>query len=237
MKSRYRNSIAGFIWVTLSPVIVLTVQSFVFKNILKLNIEHYFFYLLSGLLPWILLTQGIEQATPIIFNQRELLKNFSFSPLILINSVLFDHLINMTFTLLVSLLLGFLIEGYLPITILLYPMAILGTLLGMWGISLLLSSVHIMFRDTRFLISFFHNILFFLTPIFYSINDVPDYARTFISFNPYFILIRPIRDILWDSSLSNFFEHLGFSLFVGGSFFLFSLFFISKFRNRIYARL
>lgn len=237
MKSRYRNSVAGFIWVTLSPVIILSVQSFVFKQILKLNIENYFLYLLSGLIPWIIITQGIDVAIPTILNNREILKNFLFSPFILINSLLFDHMLNMIFTLLVALFIGLLIEGSLPFTILLYPISFVGLLFGMWGMSHLLSALHVLFRDTRFIVTFFHNILFFLTPIFYSINDVPQYAQTFIKINPYYIMIRPLRDIMWNFQVETYLINLSVAILVGGSILVFSIFFVNKFRNKIYARL
>ena len=57
MKSRYRRTFAGFIWVIMNPILVFLIQNFVFRNILNIKIDHYVLFLLGGLLPWIFISQ------------------------------------------------------------------------------------------------------------------------------------------------------------------------------------
>jgi len=52
LKLRYRNSVLGFVWTFLEPLLLLLVLYVVFTNIFKADIEHFPLYLLLGLILW-----------------------------------------------------------------------------------------------------------------------------------------------------------------------------------------
>ena len=64
MKARYRKTFAGFLWVILNPIILYSVQSVVFRKILKIELPDYSLFLLGGLLPWIFITSTLEMSIP-----------------------------------------------------------------------------------------------------------------------------------------------------------------------------
>src|SRR4051812_48169864 len=53
LKTRYRNTSLGFLWVLLNPILIYGAQSYAFGRILKLDVSHYNLFLVTGLIPWI----------------------------------------------------------------------------------------------------------------------------------------------------------------------------------------
>ena len=74
LKSRYRKTFAGFLWVVLNPLMMFGVQSLVFKTFMKIQVPDYHLFLLGGLLPWIFFSSTIQMGTPIFVTQSHLLR-------------------------------------------------------------------------------------------------------------------------------------------------------------------
>jgi ABC-type polysaccharide/polyol phosphate export permease len=202
MKSRYRRTVAGFIWVVLNPMIMFGVQSIIFRHVLKLNVSNYFLFLLSGLLPWIFITQSMDMCTSIFMANGRVLKSFHLNPLVLLTAQLVDNLINFlaAFTLIfIALLLN--IGGRASLHGLLFtPIAVVVLLTGVAGLCWLLATAQVFFRDTRFVIQFATSVLFFLTPIFYPADLLPPEYRWFSQVNPLYRLVEPFRITIYNYS-------------------------------------
>jgi ABC-type polysaccharide/polyol phosphate export permease len=196
LKSRYRKTLAGFLWVLINPLIVFAVQSLVFKKFLRLEVPNYSLFLLSGLLPWIFITQSLEMCTSIFVSASQLLKSFQLPPLVYLFAQLFDNLINFVAAFLIILLPVLLTESGHNSSLLLLPLAVLPLVFGVVGMAWLLATAQVFFRDTRFVISFVLSIAFFLTPVFYPESFVPEQYRWLINVNVFYILIRPFRYVV-----------------------------------------
>ena len=94
MKSRYRKTIAGFLWVVLNPILLFAVHAVIFKAILKIDIPNYFLFLLGGLLPWVFITSNMMMTTNAFIAQREIIRTFTLSPVSLIFAHTIDNFIN-----------------------------------------------------------------------------------------------------------------------------------------------
>lgn len=197
LKSRYRKTFAGFLWVLLNPLIMFGVQSIVFKQFLRLDVPNFYVFLLSGLLPWIFITQTISMGTPTLVVNAGLLKSFRFNPAVLVASVALDNFVNFLLSVLL-IAVPFLVNAEQPAWGLLFaPLCLVPLLLGTLSITLFTSLLHVFFRDTNFVLGFAFSILFFLTPIFYPVDFVPEHYRWMIDFNPLYQLLRPIRLALY----------------------------------------
>ena len=97
MKARYRDTIAGFIWVVLNPLIMFGAQSVAFKKFLRLDVPNYYLFLLGGLLPWIFLVNSLQMCTPVFEEKGPLLKSFKIQPLVVLSAQLFDNFVNFLF--------------------------------------------------------------------------------------------------------------------------------------------
>lgn len=208
IKSRYRKTLAGFIWVILNPLLLFGVQSLVFKKFLKLQIPDYYLFLLGGLLPWIFFTSTVQMGTPVFVSQSELLRSFKISPWVIISAQVLDGFINF----LATLLLIFLPVYYLFEKNLLFlgliPLALLPLLIGTLSITITLSLLNVFYRDINFIMGFVFNLLFFITPIFYPKEFIPTEYQWLTSINPVLLFIDPFRSIIYTQD----FNELSYSL-------------------------
>lgn len=193
LKSRYRKTVAGFVWVLLNPLIMFGVQSLVFKKFLRLEIPNFYVFLLSGLLPWIFMTQTIQMGTPTLISNSGLLKSFKFHPGVLVTSVALDNFINFILAML-FIAVPALVLSELPLTGLVYGLVCLVPfLLGTISLTLLTSLMNVFYRDLGFVLNFLFSIFFFITPIFYPVDLIPEHLQWLVDFNPFYQLLRPFR--------------------------------------------
>ena len=234
MKARYRKTFAGFIWVIINPIVLYGAQSLAFKKFLRLEIPNFFTFLLSGLLPWILIVQTLLMTTPILVSQGHLLKSLKAHPIVLISSQILDNFINFVFAFTLLFIPICLTEEINFWGLLFLPIATLILLVGLISLSTLLSLLNVFFRDMAFMINFVVSFMFFLTPIFYPIDYVPDYLRWIVHINPFYALINPIRSTLYQFDLENVLKAFmtGSAWSVG--ILLLSLFYWKKRKERIF---
>jgi len=216
LKARYRKTVAGFLWVVINPLLMFGVQSLVFKTFLKLQVNNYSLFLLSGLLPWIFITSSLEMCTNSILAASFLLKSFQLPPLVYLFAQLFDNLINFlaAFVLILS---PFLISHGVSFHILFLPVAVVLLLGGVVGMTWILATLQVFFRDTKFILSFVISITFFLTPIFYPETYVPDRYRWLVHVNPLYQLIRPFHCVIYGSTTEEAVQSFIHSGIVAGS--------------------
>ena len=94
LKTRYRGTWSGALWVFLNPMLMFGAQSYAFHFILKINIDKYPLYLLTGLLPWTFITSSAEMSTSSLVANGRFLKSFPVSPVVIIFSQIVDNFIN-----------------------------------------------------------------------------------------------------------------------------------------------
>ena len=193
LKSRYRNTWSGYLWVILNPLLIYSVQSYAFQHILKLNVVNYPIYLALGILPWIFIVSTVEMSVGIFINNGRLLKSYKINPVVFMLSQLIDNFINFfSASLIVLALLAFFNHlEILKFILLIFPLISLFIFVG--SFSFFCSLVQVFFRDLRFILSFLFQILFFITPIFYPEELIPDAVRTVHQVNIFSILLRPFQ--------------------------------------------
>ena len=202
MKARYRRTVAGFLWVILNPLLMYFVQSVIFMKVLKISVENYLLFLLSGLTPWLFIVTAVSMCTPILQEKRNILVSFKTSPVNIVMSSVLDNLVNfIAVFFILFFILFFKYNDVLSITgLFLLPLSSLVLFVAISTVCFLLAFTQVFLRDTRFIVQFFTSILFFLTPIFYPISFIPEGYRWLASINPVYILIRPFRLCLYNFS-------------------------------------
>lgn len=208
IKSRYRKTLAGFLWVTMNPVLTFSVQALIFHHILRIQIDRYYIYLLSGVLPWIFITSSIGMTVPIFVTQRSTLTAFQIKPWVLVLSTVLDNFINYLIS---YLILGLFIEpsaflGFISLTLFTLNSFIL--LCFTFFICLGLATLHVLFRDTQFVTQFVINLAYFVTPIFYPASLVPENFRFIIDLNLFYYFIKPFQNLLWNFDFSVYLSYL-----------------------------
>lgn len=78
LKVKYKNSILGFLWTLLNPMLYLVVFSLVFQEILRVQIEYYAIFFLSGLLAWNFFSTAVTAGTASIVGNAQLVQKVWF---------------------------------------------------------------------------------------------------------------------------------------------------------------
>jgi len=171
--ARYKNTLFGFLWVTINPLIQMLVIGFVFRFFVKEPITNYYIYLLVGLLVWNFFSLSLTKASSSIVNERNLIKKAKFPrdviPLSIILSNLVHLLVAFALLLIPAAIFGSLSINGLPNLLLGFILLISFTV----GVSLLTSSLNVRFRDVSFFVQAILVVWFYITPIVYSINVIP----------------------------------------------------------------
>ena len=212
MKSRYRKTFAGFIWVVINPIMLYGVQSLVFKRFLNLEVSNFFTHLLSGLLPWIFIVQSSEMSAALLISYGNLLRGLKVHPIVLLLALIFDNFINILFAFILLLIPVCFFEQINWVGLMLLPFGLLILIIGVTGLSWFLSVLNIFYRDTRFVVNFVMSIMFFLTPIFYPPSYIPEEYRWLVTINPFYGLIKPIRSSLYQYDPASIPYNFGYGL-------------------------
>ncbi|HVE45838.1 MAG TPA: ABC transporter permease [Acidimicrobiales bacterium] len=192
---RYRRALFGWLWAIGSPLARLLVFAFVFTKVLPLGIPNYPVFLFTGLIAWSWFQGGVASATSSAVDGRDLV----FRPglpraAIPIVSVLTDGL---DYLAALPVLALFLIIGDgISFTVLALPVVMLLQLLLMLGLGFALCAANVYLRDVRLVVDIVMLLGFYVTPIFYRPESVPEKYRLVLQLNPMARLIAAYRDIL-----------------------------------------
>lgn len=196
LRVRYKNTIFGFLWVIINPIIQMLVIGFVFRFFIKEPIPNYYLYLLVGLLVWNFFSLSLSKATPSIVNERNLIKKARFQREVIPLSIIlsnFTHLIVAFAIMLIVISLNGTFSIY-HIPKFLIAIILLFTFTS--GLSLLTSSLNVRFRDVSFFVQAFLIIWFYATPIVYSIYVIPHNLIWIWRLNPMTSIIQLFQNAL-----------------------------------------
>jgi lipopolysaccharide transport system permease protein len=238
IRSRYRGSWAGLLWVVISPVTMFAAQAYAFKYVLKVQVPGYTLYLLTGLLPWIFLSQSISMSTTLFTTNARLFKSFPIHPVSALGAVVVDNLINFALATLV-LLIGFsaFTSEPLPPHLVLLPIPLFIVFLATLGLALALATLQVFFTDTKFVFDFAIAIAFYITPIFYPIEFVDEKFRWIIEINPFAKLLRPLQALSRTELPSEFWYWLLEASGVAAVFLFLAFLLWRRKQNQLYFRL
>ncbi len=211
---KYKNSFLGVLWSFINPLLQIAVYAFVFQIIMRSNIENYAVYLCCALVPWQYFSSLVLRGAATIIDNGNIIKKVYFPREILPISIVTSEGIN--FLISTIIILGFVIVSGigLSVNIFWYFLIVIIQYIISLGISFIVSSLSVYFRDLLHLLGVFMQLLFYATPIVYSAQDVPASFRWLLKINPMSYLIEGYRTIFYDKMPPNF-QSLGIALLMG----------------------
>jgi lipopolysaccharide transport system permease protein len=234
LKIRYRKTFAGFLWVILNPLILYGAQSLVFHKFLRLDVPNYFTFLLSGLLPWIFISQTLDMCTSMFQTSGPLLKAFPAHPLVYLMSQIVDNFINFVAAFLILLIPLCIQNPESARGLIFVPLAFFVLGIGVLGMAWCLATAQVFWGDTRYIITFVMSVAFFLTPVFYPEEFIPPALRWIVLVNPFYYLIMPFRHAVYDFNLAAFATSLGKALLIASFAMTLAFSFWKKKKNEFY---
>lgn len=205
LKLRYRNSVLGFAWCLLNPLLMMAVFTVVFTVLLSDNtIEKFPVFILTGILAWNLHTTALSSATNAVVGHAPLVQKVYFPREVLPISAVLSNTVNFLLSLVVLFFMVWVYQVQLSATLLFLPVVILVQVIFTCGVGLVLSALNVFYRDVASIMETLMLAWFFLTPIFYRIEDVfPTYSRLMYILNPPASFIAAYRDILYYGTITN----------------------------------
>ena len=197
VRGKYKNSFLGVLWSFLNPLLQIAVYAIVFPLIMKSNLPNYTVFLCCGLIPWNFFSAAISRTSFTMVENGNIIKKVYFPREILSLSVVTSEAIN--FIISTIIILAFVL-GYgmgLSKFIIFYPLVLIVQYLLLIGISFIVSSVTVYFRDLQHFIGIALQLLFYATPIVYAPNTIPDEFQWILKFNPMTYIINGYRDIFY----------------------------------------
>lgn len=203
MRSRYRKTWAGFIWVVSSPILTFVVQSLIFKEIFKFNIEQYPLYLLAGLLPWFFISQSLNALTSSLVVSRDVLLAFKVEPTTIVAAQVLDQFISFlaAFFIVAVLLIVPQMGNYSFVRLMSIPLDFLLLFYFVLALTILLSFWHAFYRDIQFVVQFLMGLAFYLTPIFYSQAMFPEKYKWILKFNFFIPVVKLFQTSIYEWEL------------------------------------
>lgn len=173
VKIKYKQTVLGFLWVLLQPLLMMIIFTLFFGRVLKVpsNDLPYPVFVLSGLLIWNIFSSGLTNASNSMISNASIIKKIYFPRLIIPVSSMLVCLLD--FVIGFVLFLGVLIYYQQPVNtyaFLFWPMAVLTTIIATLGPGSWLAALNVKYRDFRYVIPFLIQVLFFLTPIIYPVS-------------------------------------------------------------------
>ncbi|MEF2932716.1 MAG: ABC transporter permease [Clostridia bacterium] len=201
---KYKHSFLGVIWSFMNPLLQIAVYALVFQVILKSNIENYAVYLCCGLVPWQYFSSVVLRGAATIIDNGNIIKKVYFPREILPISVVASEGVN--FLISTTIILGFVIFGGIGLSwnILWYFLILAIQIIVSIGIAFIVSSLTVYFRDLLHLLGILMQLLFYATPIVYSMDSVPASMKWLLMLNPMSYLIEGYRNIFYNKTMPNF---------------------------------
>lgn len=201
LKVKYRHSILGILWSVLNPLLTMIVISVVFSNLFKFDIDNFAVYFMSGSLLFSFFSESTSIAMLSVIGGANLIsKVYVPKYLFPLSKCLssFIHLV-LNFLALIIIMIVFGVPfNYSVITI---PLIFGLLLLFSIGVSLILSSIAVFFRDLTHLYSVFVMMLMYMTPLFYPENIVPQKYKFIHVWNPMYYYVQSFREIILQQRL------------------------------------
>lgn len=201
LKAKYTGSILGIWWAIVTPLLTMGVITFVFTKVMKIGIVNFPLFCLAGILPWFFFSLSLSESASSLLRNAQLLKQFAFpAEFIPISSVL-ANFINFIFGL-ICIIPIFAIFKFKMLSFLLFlSIPLILHLLLTLGMALFLSCVNVFFRDVTHLLGVVLMFWFWVTPIFYSVDMVPESYRWICTLNPMTIFTTMYRNILFEARI------------------------------------
>jgi ABC-type polysaccharide/polyol phosphate export permease len=224
LAARYRASLFGYLWSLLNPLLLLAVYAVVFTTIFTPRFpggDPYPLFLFTGLLPWLFLSGAVLDSALTLVDNGPLLAKVMCPPEIFPAVTVLSHLVH--HLLAVPVLVAALgISAWLgwhpfPLSVWALPVALVPWVLVTGGLSLAVAALAVYLRDLRDLLGHVLNLVFFSSPIIYSLDglELPDLLETALRCNPMAYVVGVYRSVTFAGDLGGVREWalaLGFGL-------------------------
>ncbi|HAE36347.1 TPA: phosphate ABC transporter permease [Candidatus Nomurabacteria bacterium] len=205
LKVRYKQTAIGALWAIFQPFITMVVFSVFFGELLKIPSDGvpYPIFVYTGLLFWQFFSSALSDTSNVLITNQAIITKVYFPRLILPLSSVMTKFID--FGIASVILVGMMIfYGYTPHLsgLFIIPLLLIITFMVSTGLGLFLASINVKYRDVRYALPFFIQILMFVTPVIYPASIAGKYSWI-LALNPMMGVIQSARAALLGTTVLN----------------------------------
>lgn len=229
INQRYKQSVLGYAWVILNPLAQLIVMNFVFSVVLNVNSlgVPFIIFLAVALLPWNLFAYSLSSSVNALVGNSNLITKIYFPREILVYGTIIAKLVDFLFSCIVLVIFFVVFQTHITLNILWVPVILLIQIVFTMGISLILASINLFYRDIQYLLNLALMMWMYLTPVMYPVEMLPAQYRFVFTLNPMAVIINAYRQVMLAGAGPNL-NGLGFAFVVSTVIFIFGFLLFKK---------
>ncbi len=205
LKVRYKQTAVGVLWAVFQPLATMTVFSVFFGRLLNIPSDGvpYPVFVYTGLLFWQFFSDSLSETANVLVKNQAIITKVYFPRLILPLASVLTKLVD--FGIAAAILAGMMaFYGYAPKAggVAVLPLLLLITFMAAVGLGLILASLNVRYRDVRYILPFFIQLMLFLTPVIYPAGIAGRYSWL-LALNPMMGVIQSARAVLLGTTVVN----------------------------------
>lgn len=187
IKVRYKQTLLGILWIVIQPLISMLIFTIVFGNFAKIPSDKipYPIFVFIGLMFWNFFANTLTSSSNSLLSNENIIKKVYFPRIMAPISSTFAHIVDLAPTIVILAFLLLFYKVHITIqAVFLLPILLLIILIFSLGIGMILSPINAKFRDIRYIIPFFIQLGFFVTPVVYPTSLFGGSLKLFRVINP-----------------------------------------------------
>ena len=230
---QYKRTSLGILWSLLNPLLLAFVFYIAFNIILGVQILNFTLFILSALFPWTWFATSVSASTVSLNSNRSLVKKFLFPKHYLLVASVLSQSVHFVFSLPIIIILVYIYGKHVDIIWFVgIPILLVIQFIITIGLSLAVSVINVYFMDFQFIVAFLLQVLFWITPIVYKFDDIPEiYRSLFLYVNPMAPLMSSWRELFMSNRI--YWNWVGITLLQAIAIFFLGLFIFRRLSKRI----
>lgn len=198
IKVMYAQTILGFAWAIIQPLLHIVIFSIIFGKVAKIPTDGIPYVLFStvAIIPWTYMSGALAQSSQSLVSNQNMLGKIYFPRLIFPFTPVLSKLVDFSISLLLLVAVMVYYEVEPTLNLLFLPLFVLMMMCIPAGLGMWLSALAIRYRDVKFAMQYVIQMLMYTAPIVYSAATIPEAYRFLYSLNPIVGVVEGFRACL-----------------------------------------
>ncbi|MFC1706176.1 ABC transporter permease [Planctomycetota bacterium] len=199
--ARYKRSVLGVAWTLLDPLLTMAIMAIVFTALFERPIPAFPVFILTSLIAWNLFAQASSQAIADLTRNDALFGRVYLPRSVFCVATVGSGLVNVCVSLVPLLILMLILGRPITAAVLFLPVVIVIVALFTVGVGLFMSAFALLFQDVERIYALGLRMLMYMSGIFYTLDQLPEWLGTAVSLNPTYHMVVLFRTPLYDGAL------------------------------------
>jgi ABC-2 type transport system permease protein len=201
IRVRYKRSVLGFLWALLNPLFMMIILTIVFSTVMHTGTRNYAVFLICALLPWTFFTQALTYAVDSMITNSDLLRKVQVDKSVFPVAAVLSNVVNFVFSLVTMVLILLVLRFPFHWTWIYLPIPFLALILFALGCGFFLAMANVFLRDVSQTLQLLLAAWFYVSPIIYNLDFVPERFRFYFRFNPMVYILDGFRVAIYYGQL------------------------------------